>query len=159
MNIYWITARSIDDLCSTTQIELARGLLAKGHQLTFINSDKHTLHQSYPWRQIKVKLIGIRGLKSISLSRNIKRLVKENQFSCDVAIVDWRLASAVGPELSKRKIPWILMDRSPPAYRGILAKLQWLQWKKSWRIANRFSEFGCTVSLPHSKFTSEKIDY
>lgn len=158
MNIYWITARSFDDLCSTTQIELARGLLVKGHQLTFVNSDENTLHQTYPWSQIKVKQIGIRGLKSISLSHNIKKLVKENQFSCNVAIVDWRLASTVGPELSKKNIPWVLMDRSPPAYRGILAMLQWLQWKKSWRVANKYSKFGCTVSKHHSKFISDKCD-
>ena len=36
MNISWLSTRKIDtDLCSTTQVELANGLVAKGHVVNF----------------------------------------------------------------------------------------------------------------------------
>ena len=44
-----------------------------------------------------------------------------------VVILDWRIAQAVRTRtLQKHQIPWILMDRSPPADRKYdQAKLQW----------------------------------
>ena len=46
----------------------------------------------------------------------------------------------------------MLMDRSPPADRGILAKLQWPNWNKAWAKAIR----GAVVSEAHRQFV---VDY
>ena len=46
------------------------------------------------------------------------------------------------------------MDRSPPADSNILAKLQWLYWKKAWKSVKTYQKTGCVVSQEHREFVS-----
>ena len=64
-------------------------------------------------------------------------LASRDKSSNCVAIVDWRLIKYLHATLSNKSIPWILLDRSPPADKGLLAKLQWPIWKKSWRLVSK----------------------
>jgi glycosyltransferase involved in cell wall biosynthesis len=74
-----------------------------------------------------------------------------------VALVDWRIANAIVPLLRKRNIPWILIDRSPPADKGLLSILQWPSWKRSWKLAMKGnSSCGCVVSEAHRNFVIHK---
>ena len=75
-----------------------------------------------------------------------------------VAIVDWRLIKYLHATLSNKSIPWILLDRSPPADKGLLAKLQWPIWKKSWRLVGKTSHSrGSVVSPSHGKFVQDFV--
>ena len=48
MNVLWFATRNRVDLCSTTLDALAKGLTAKGHQVTVINSDQEGSHAQLP---------------------------------------------------------------------------------------------------------------
>jgi glycosyltransferase involved in cell wall biosynthesis len=59
--------------------------------------------------------------------------------------------------LKEKSIPWVLMDRSPPADTGILARLHWPMWKKSWKLVkNNNAHSGCVVSSAHSHFVHSR---
>ena len=56
------------------------------------------------------------------------------------------------------EVPWILMDRSPPADGNILSRFQWYFWKRSWRLVKQHSNStGCVVSPAHKEFVAKKI--
>lgn len=160
MQIIWFTGRSLDDLCSTTQTSLASGLIKKGHTLTFVNPDKTGTHQSWPWKHQSIPVDTLPGFRARTLGKKmLKWFTKTNTNSECVVMVDWRVATILIPEFEKRRIPWILIDRSPPADKGILSLLQWPSWKKSWKYV-RDAKFGagCVVSQMHYRFVKEKIN-
>jgi len=75
-----------------------------------------------------------------------------------VALVDWRIANIMVPLFRQQNIPWILIDRSPPADKGLLSILQWPSWKRSWKLAMKGnSSCGCVVSEAHRNFVIHKI--
>ena len=49
MKIIWFTGRLMSDLCSTTQISLANGLIENGHSLIFVNPDEQGSHNHFQW--------------------------------------------------------------------------------------------------------------
>ena len=74
-----------------------------------------------------------------------------------VALVDWRVANVLVPLFRQRNIPWVLMDRSPPADSGLLSILQWPSWKRSWKLVMKGnSSCGCVVSEAHRNFVMHK---
>jgi glycosyltransferase involved in cell wall biosynthesis len=74
-----------------------------------------------------------------------------------VALVDWRIANIMVPLFRQQNIPWILIDRSPPADKGLLSILQWPSWKRSWKLAVKGnSSCGCVVSEAHRNFVIHK---
>lgn len=74
-----------------------------------------------------------------------------------VALVDWRIANVLVPLFRQRNIPWVLMDRSPPADSGLLSILQWPSWKRSWKLVMKGnSSCGCVVSEAHRNFVMHK---
>ena len=158
MRITWFTGRSLGDLCSTTQIELAAGLARLGHKVTIVNGDNQENSGGQLWNHIPLNTSGIRGLQSKILGRRIKKWILEHQsISIGFAIVDWKIAHSVVPSLEHHNVPWILMDRSPPADSNIFAILQWPSWKRAWRLVRR-SETGrgCVVSNQHGLFVQQK---
>ena len=144
------------DLCSTTQRNLAHGLCNKGHNLTIYNGDMAETHHDYPWRHQPLSQSKIKGFHARSLANSAKKSIIN--ITSGIVIVDWTLASKLAPLLQLNKIPWLLMDRSPPANSGLLALLQWPVWKKSWRLVLRGKALnGFTVSSAHSNFVSEEL--
>ena len=158
MNIFWFSGRSLKDLCSTTQVALATGLVNLGHKVTFVNPDPEGSHTNRPWNHQSIPSRAPLGLQSKNLGRNMKKwFTSEAVDGPSVALVDWRIADALVPLFRQRNIPWVLMDRSPPADRGLLSLLQWPSWKRSWKLAIKGdSSFGCVVSKGHRNFVINK---
>lgn len=160
MKILWFTTRKRVDLCATTLDALGKGMVAKGHQLTIINSDEEGSHGDLPWNHVAILSVAMRGRKARVLGLNMRtwlsKLPADNENT--IAIVDWRIATVLRRALNGKSIPWILMDRSPPADRGILARLQWPVWKKSWRLVKRNEAVaGCVVSQAHGEMVHSII--
>ena len=158
MNILWFTARKMADLCSTTQAALGEGLVSLGHELTFINPDEKESHSGFSWSHVSIPAEAVRGRKARILGKKMCMWIsdlekKENT----IAIVDWTVASTIKKTLKMKANPWILMDRSPPADSGLLAKLQWPVWKRAWMMVKKMDAgLGCVVSTSHSNFVQSK---
>ncbi len=159
MNILWFSCRHINDLCATTQKSLAEGLVNRGYKLTFLNPDSCGTHDGYPWIHEGFPVKSIPGLKSLSVGRKMSNWLKQNPPSLDsIAILDWRIANKLAPIFDKFSIPWILMDRSPPADRNFLSLLQWFFWRRSWKmVKKRPNGLGCVVSNSHKEFIVNKL--
>ena len=124
-------------------MQLANGLVGKGHSVDFyspgeIAGNRFTHHP--------VPRSRIRGFQTKSVVKNLRKKMEKIN-SADVVLVDWPIYS-ITQEITARVI---LVDRSPPADSGILAKLQWRPWRRAWSKANK----GITVSSAHSKFVTE----
>ena len=160
MNILWFTGRKFDNFCSTTQSSLALGLIKKGHTIHFLNPDKQGEHEGNPWQHTGFSLSSVIGLQSRILAKKMNNWLKNSQLENDsIAIVDWRLIKFLQSELDKKQIPWILMDRSPPADTGLFAFLQWPVWKNAWkRVSKSKSANGCIVSKEHQNLIQSRIN-
>lgn len=159
MNVIWFSGRQINDLCATTQKSLAAGLVKEGHNVIFVNPDIQGTHAEYPWNHHGLPSNAIPGLKSMAVSRKMVNWLKHHDMMKEtVAILDWRVAGKLSPVLDRMEVPWILMDRSPPADSNILSRLQWYFWKRSWRLVKQHSNgVGCVVSPAHKEFVAGKI--
>lgn len=158
MRIHWFTRREMTDLCATTQLALARGLVERGHSLTIVNPDKHETHEGVLWQHVSLPIQTIRGLQARKLGVKMRDYLRKTTTPiCDLAIVDWQVAPFLIPELENQSIRWMLMDRSPPADKGLIAWLQWPKWKRAWRMVQRNpSTVGCVVSKAHRNFVINK---
>ena len=148
MNIVWLSSRVLgSDLCSTTQIHLANGLVSKGHSVDFYspgNSDANAFNHHSIERSSR------RGFQARSVVKKLHEHLEEIN-SADVVLIDWPIFSIA----SKIKPQVVLIDRGPPADNGILAMLQWRPWRKAWSKANK----GTTVSSAHSQFVTDKTKF
>ena len=160
MHIYWFTGRSMKDLCATTQTSLASGLIERGYDLTFVNEDPKESHEKWPWNHQSIPASTFPGLRSRSLGQNLKHWLRSHNLpQGTVALVDWRIAHILIPEFKSQTIPWILIDRSPPADKGILSLFQWPSWKRSWKhVKKESSGHGCVVSMKHREFVGKKTN-
>jgi glycosyltransferase involved in cell wall biosynthesis len=86
-------------------------------------------------------------LQSYSVSKSLKFRTKELD-DYDLVLIDWTIGGLI-PKLSNKII---LVDRGPPADKGILSYIQWLVWKKSWNRAS----MGTVVSEAHREFVLER---
>lgn len=160
MNIFWFTVRKIGDLCSTTTIALANGLVEEGHSLTLLGPKSPSKPSQNSWMHVDLNQSSIRGLKASSLARKAVKWLKENRsLRMDAVIIDWQIAPKLAPLIMSFGHPIIIMDRSPPADASILAKLQWRVWKKAWKLVeNQPVLHGCVVSEHHSAFVRERFN-
>jgi glycosyltransferase involved in cell wall biosynthesis len=161
MHVYWFTARSFNDLCSTTQRALMQGLLDRGYKLSLINPDQSSPFQHELFGHRSLPLRGLRGFKASSLAASMVGWLRGHRLTGTetVALVEWRVAAWVGPELERMGVPWMLVDRSPPADDGLLAWLQWRSWRKAWRIAKRYGRQGCVTSVAHAAFVGQQTGH
>ena len=160
MNVLWFTGRRFDNFCSTTQSSLATGIIEQGHFVHLLNPDDQGSHDDKKWEHTGFSMSSIPGLQSRQLSKKMKVWILNNEFDENtVAIVDWRLLNHIQKALENKNIPWLMMDRSPPADVGILSFLQWPVWKKSWKhVAKSRTASACVVSVGHRNFVQSKID-
>ncbi len=159
MNIVWLTGRRLkNDLAGSTEIGLFETLVERGNLVHAISPDKEnldliSLHSGIGQNPIK-------GLQSISTSRKMSRMIsKSNELIewADVFLVDWRLVSGTWKILDRARARWWIIDRGPPAYSGILASLQTIQWSRAWKIANNKSNGGFVVSKMHEDYVRRVI--
>ena len=141
MKIDWLSSRVLGtDLCSTTQIQLANGLVAKGHTVELYSPG---VSVSNAFTHHSIERSNRRGFQARSVVKKLHENIDEIN-TCDIVLIDWSIfviANKINP-------PVILMDRGPPADSGILAKLQWGPWRKAWSKSIR----GTTVSPAHRQF-------
>lgn len=161
MNITWCTTRHFDlDFCSTTQIELLNRLTARGYNVRALGPNQPV--SDVKWEHVKIKQSHIKGRKGRSLANNIVTFLKNNLDNCNLLLIDWPLVGKIGAFADKMNLPWICVDRSPPADSGIFAALQSLVWKKAWAyvsssIGNKQCLGGTVVSKAHQDMISNKF--
>ena len=145
MKIVWLSSRVLNsDLCSTTQIQLANGLVSKGHTVDFYSPGKSVANT---FNHHSIERSSRRGFQARSIVKNLQEHLDEIN-SADAVLIDWPIFSIA----NKIKPNVVLIDRGPPADNGILAKLQWRPWRNAWMKANK----GTTVSAAHSRFVIEE---
>lgn len=158
-DVYWITCRSMADMCATSHRALLEGLTRKGINTTLLNADEGSLHADEPWSHCAVRSSTVPGMVARTMARHAKRWIAQQSFKeGTVVVVDWRMASALAPALNRHGVPWAVLDRSPPAHHGWLSKLQWPVWVKAWRLLNRHSEVrGFVVSPRHRDLVCRRV--
>ena len=155
----WLTGRSMNDLCSTTQRALVRGLLERGMVVTFVNADRTVDLGGEGFTHVSLPNQARRGLQARTLGRAMQAWLVANPPGEVVAVVEWRIARWVVAELERQGIAWTLMDRSPPADAGLFGRLQWRGWKAAWKAAARSGAPGFVVSKAHQTFVEQKTGY
>ena len=90
MNIAWLSSRVLgSDLCSTTQIQLANGLVSKGHSVDFYspgNSDTNSFNH------YSIERSSRRGFQARSVVKNLHEHLDD--INCaDVVLIDWPIFS------------------------------------------------------------------
>ena len=159
VHVLWLTGRSMNDLCSTTQQALIHGLLERSMAVTFVNADANVSLNDEGFTHVALPNQARRGLQSRTLGKAMRAWLVATAPDASVAVVEWRVASWVVPELERRGIPWTLMDRSPPADAGLLGRLQWRGWKAAWTTAVRAGAPGFVVSKAHQAFVEQKTGH
>jgi len=153
VKIVWLTGRRLSrDLASSTEMGLCRGLLERGNEVHMVSPGNRRIDE-IPMHS-PIKQTRIRGLHTISIGLAMNKFVSKNEDLFDWAdcfLVDWRLVSFIWRTLDKKQADWWIIDRGPPAYTGLLAKIQNIQWSKAWKVAEKKSKGGFVVSRNHAK--------
>ena len=153
MKVLWVTHRKFDDFCATTPIALASGLVELGFDLTIMNPQEDGSHGDSVWKHIGLETNAVRGFQSRSFSKKVLTHLKSIGLEYEAYIMDWQVGSKVGEFLAQQNRPCFLMDRSPPADSGILAKMQWKNWKAAWKLVKKgLFHSGFVVSNAHLRF-------
>ena len=153
MKLLWITHRKFGDLCATTPIALANGLVELEFDLTIMNPEEDGSHEGSVWKHIGLETNAVRGFQSRSFSKKVLTHLESIELDFDAYIMDWQVGSKVGEFLAQQNRPCFLMDRSPPADLGILAKMQWKDWKDAWKLVKKgLFRSGFVVSNAHLRF-------
>lgn len=146
MKVAWLTARVLGyDLCETTQIKLANGLSSLGIELRLYSPGTITNQQ---FEHIPIQRSKVKGLQTYSVQKGIEAHLEAINQS-DFVLIDWRLSGMINKIVPK----YGLVDRGPPADKGIFSRFQWKSWSRGWRIAKR----GFVVSKAHKSFVENKI--
>ncbi len=158
-SLIWISGREIGrDLASTTEISICNSLNEMGINVALVCPG--SIQQSR-FEHIGVSKWDIPGLNTISGARAIKRKIIEGEIQIDqyeVLLVDWRYVTELSKELREVKIPWIIVDRGPPAYSGILARIQKKYWANGWFFAQKYASGALVVSNMHENFVKKRLD-
>ena len=159
MRVLWITHRKFDDFCATTPIAFANGLIELGFNLTFINPEIAGARSDFAWEHIGLEANAVRGFQSRAFSKKVLAHLESMDLDFDAYIMDWQVGVNVGKVLAQQNRPCFLMDRSPPADKGILAKLQWSIWKGAWKLVKKgLFASGFVVSNAHLRFVTQSLN-
>ena len=161
MHVLWMTARSMSDLCSTTQRSLIEGMLELGHRVSFVNGDATVPLNHVAFTHVSCATNARRGFQAKTLGKAMAVWLAAQIIDRDstVALVEWRVVRQVVPVLKTMGIPWALIDRSPPADPGLLGRLQWRSWSQAWKLAKRLDVPGLVVSAAHQAFVAQKTGH
>ncbi len=157
MKVVWISGRRIGlDLAASTEVGLCKSL-SVSNEICMISPGKKKIADIY--KHFILPQSRYRGLQSISLGIEAKRILNNEQLMdwADIVLVDWRLVGSVIGLLRLKEVPWCIIDRGPPADRGLIATLQRLQWRRSWKLAGKYARGGFVVSSEHESFVRERV--
>ena len=155
MRILWASVRDLDaDLCATTQRALAKGLGERGHDVTFLGPGAASVTiEGVDHQTIEVRARAGRRSRAIAAAI-LDRWVEITD--PDVVLVEWPLLRPLLKAGVLDEVPWMLVDRSPPADAGLLARLHWFVWRRAWRLAAKTGRkhagpVGTVVSEAHAR--------
>ena len=139
-----------EDLASSTEHSLCSGLCDLGFEVTLVSPGRV---EDSNYSHYQINDLRFPGLSSISGSVKANRIVKKLGIEkFDFLIVDWRYIFSIANFLGDFPIPWMIIDRGPPAKKGPLNRLQKIQWKRAWKMAGRGARGGFVVSEKHRDF-------
>lgn len=155
MRILWVSVRDLRrDLCATTQMSLAKGLAQRGHDVTFVGPG----NAADPVEGVEHVTVSVKarpGRRSRAMANSIlARWAELGEH--DVVLVEWPLLRRLLRAGVLDDVPWLLVDRSPPADDGFLARLHWFVWRRAWRLARKAGRrhagpVGTVVSEAHRR--------
>ena len=164
MRLVWVTARDLSsDLAATTEISLCRAMASSGVDICLISPGK-VANKSFEHHE--VKRLRLAGLNTLSGAWDIrKRILADSGLveRADIVLVDWRYIKPLEVYLRSLAVPWLVIDRGPPATSGLrggriqrefLRNLQKRYWSRGWRIASSHSSGGFVVSSEHKKLVN-----
>ena len=133
--------------------------VGSGFDLTIINPESEGAHSDAEWEHIGLEVNAVRGFQSRTFSQKVLEYFESMELDFDAYIIDWQVGVKVGEALAEQNQPCFLMDRSPPADTGILAKLQWKVWKNAWKLVKSgLFTSGFVVSNAHLRFVSQSLN-
>jgi len=160
MNILWITGRRLNkDLASQTELKIANSLSDMGVNITMVSPGDIPIQNNNKIDFLTLNESKIIGLKTISAGLSIKKTLSRMQIKFNHALVDWRMVQFCSSYLEMEGISWSLIDRGPPTFDGLLARIQKYQWRNSWKIANKKTEMAYVVSEAHSIYVENRTLY
>ncbi len=145
MKLLWVTAKRLaSDLASTTQLGVSAALAERGWSITIVAPEgggSDTVAKAGGHAFVGVKRSKRAGLGWLTFSSSLKRtmpsLLSKGKF--DVALVEWQAVAGTISSLKHSGIPWLVVDRSPPASNSLAGRLQWYEYRRAWRLAGRKS--------------------
>ena len=156
MNVLWLSVRRFGkDLCGTTQIALLDKLSQYSEQVEIWARGEYELNQK--WGLVSFPDDSKIGFQTKNLAKHFL-LSKQDLSKFQHVLIDWPLVRYLGKKINEFE-SWSLIDRSPPADKGILSKLQWRDWKFAWRKYrdSENSKLAMVVSREHEEFVKDKI--
>ena len=88
MNIVWASSRVLgSDLCSTSQINLANGLVDRGYNVTFFSPGKIS---GSKFKHSQIQQSKIRGFHARSIRKNLITRIEDFN-KADIVLLDWTL--------------------------------------------------------------------
>ena len=164
MRLVWVTARDLSsDLAATTEISLCRAMASSGVDICLISPGK-VANKSFEHHE--VKRLRLAGLNTLSGAWDIrKRILADSGLveRADIVLVDWRYIKPLEVYLRSLAVPWLVIDRGPPATSGLrggriqrelLRNLQKRYWGRGWRFARSHASGGFVVSSEHMKLVN-----
>ena len=156
MNVLWLSVRRFGkDLCGTTQIALLDKISQYSEQVEIWARGEYEPSQN--WGLVSFPDDSKIGFQTKNLAKHF--LLSEQDFSkFQHVLIDWPLVRYLGKKVNEFE-SWSLIDRSPPADKGIFSKLQWRDWKFAWKKYrdSENSKLAMVVSREHEEFVKNKI--
>lgn len=151
MKLLWLSARRMgEDLASSTEYNLCNGLSRLDIEVTLISPG---VVENGNFRHHQIRDVRFPGLSSFTGSRKAIREVKNLGIgNFDMLLVDWRYIFSISKYIGGFSIPWVIVDRGPPAKKGPLNRLQKIQWYRAWKLAGKKACGGLVVSKKHGDF-------
>lgn len=153
LHLAWASVRNLGvDLCATTQLALLDGLAEAGHHVSVLSPGGPT-EGPHDWQHLGVDGDALFGLRSRKIAKGIAARWAEMPRP-DLVLVEWPLLPHLRRSGVLKGVPWLLIDRSPPAQAGFRGRLHWFTWRRAWNKAaaearRRPGPGGTTVSVAH----------
>lgn len=149
MKLLWVTAKRLaSDLASTTQLSVSNTLSERGWEVTIMapnDSNAKDIVENNGHNFIGVKRSKKAGLGWLTFGKSVKQKLPQVIDQFDVALVDWQAVAGASKPLNNHKIPWLVVDRSPPVFNSIIGRLQWLEYLRAWKIAKKKKASGSVL--------------
>ena len=158
MEVLWLSTRKVEDLSASTQQGILTMLRSSGMNVKFVGPVCSQTKQFNDCEHIQLPQRQAWGRRTSSFAKHLRSWLEKDSVVADVILVDWTLVHFIQSSLSRLHIRKILIDRSPPADAGILARLQWRHWKTAWTaVASGKIQAGCVVSAAHRKLVISSV--